>query len=106
MPPRGRRRSSRARCSPAHRTNLERQLLSRRFARRVAFVGGTLGFAERFAQQAADRPRCLAAGALPYREALVAAAAGVVGEGWNEKAQNRQQDADSDYSSDQHVAPL
>src|SRR4051794_13221809 len=84
---------------------LERQLLARALAGRVALVGGTLGFAERLAQQAADRAGGLAARPLPRREALVAAAAGVVGEAWDEEAQDRQQDADSDYDSDQHVFP-
>src|SRR5206468_4280838 len=89
---------------PTDARGLERQLLAGGLACRVALVGSVLRFAERLAEQAANRARRLATGPLPHREALVAAAAGVVGEGGDEEAQDRQQDAGSDYDSDQHLA--
>jgi hypothetical protein len=68
----------------------------------VALVGGALGFAERFAEEAADRAGGFAAGPLAEAEALVGSALRVVGEAGDQESQNQQQDADTDYDSDHH----
>jgi hypothetical protein len=72
----------------------------------MALASGLLGFAERFAEQTADRPRRLAAGPLAHPKALVGSALGVVGEPRHEEAEDQQQDADPYYYSDDHLAPL
>src|SRR5690348_12167300 len=68
----------------------------------MALVGGLLRLAEGFAEQAADRPGSLAAAAPGEREALVAAATGVVGEPRHEEAEDREDDAEGDDAGDQH----
>jgi hypothetical protein len=70
----------------------------------VALAGSALGFAERFAEQAADRPGRLAAGALTQPEALVGSALGVVGEARHQETEDQQQDADPYHYSDDHLA--